>query len=268
MGFATWVAMSDARWDARPHAGLLSAARRVVRAVGRVHPVHVEGVENIPEGGAILVGNHGLLGWETPFFVERISAELGRMPIGLADKWFFRVPGIRDLLVRIGGAYCSVKNGYEALRRGELVVCYPGGAREVMKSEKDKYRCLWDRSVGFVRLALMAGVPIVPFAAAGVDDTFDVLGRLHGTGKLLMNDSKYDLPLVWGWGPLPRPVPFWFRIGHAIHLPSGVRSTNVAAVLELHRWLWTHTQEMVDDLVARWRAVNGRSMPALRWRTA
>lgn len=240
------------RWEARPAPALLRAVRPFVRALSRLHPVRLEGVHHVPEAGpALLVGNHGMLGYESPFFFERVLSACGRMPIGLADRWFFRVPGLRDLLVRLGGTYGSAANGLRALRRGELVVCYPGGAREVFKTEADKYRCLWERSVGFVRLAIMTGVPIVPFAAAGVDDTYRVLTHLRGSGRLLMGDRTYDLPVVWGMGPLPRPVPFWFRFGEPI-IPPRTKSTDRDAVLDTHAIVWRRTQAMVDALVSAW----------------
>lgn len=243
----------DHRWDARPDPALVRAVRPLVRALSLLHPSRVEGLSHVPwRGGALLVGNHGMLGYESPVFFERVLAACGRLPIGLADRWFFRVPGLRDLLVRLGGAYGSAANGLRALRRGELVVCYPGGAREVFKREADKYRCLWERSVGFVRLAIATGVPIVPFAAAGVDDTFRVLAHLRGSGALLMGQDKYDLPIVWGLGPLPRPVPFWFRFGAPILPPAGVKSTDRAAVLDTHASVWRSTQRMLDDLVGAW----------------
>lgn len=230
-------------WDARPHPLLVRAVRPLVRALELAHPIRVDGVENLPRGPALLVGNHGLLGYESPFFFERIFAASGRLPIGLADRWFFRVPGLRDLLVRLGGMYGTAANGLAALKRGELVVCYPGGAREVFKEERDKYRCLWRKSSGFVKLALAAGVPIIPFAAAGVDDTFRVLGRLEGSGRFLMGHPKYDLPLVLG----PKPVPIWFRFGEPI-MPS-----NDATIHDEHARIWDTTQAMLDDLVASWR---------------
>jgi 1-acyl-sn-glycerol-3-phosphate acyltransferase len=249
--------MDDGRWDARPHGGLLRVVAPLVRAMSKLHPVRMVGVEQIPKGAAILVGNHGLLGYESPFFFERVFALLDRLPVGLADRWFFRVPGIRDLVVRLGAAYGTAANGLRALRRGDLVVCYPGGAREVFKSEAEKYRCLWERSVGYVRLAIATGAPIVPFAAAGVDDTFDVVTRLRGSGELLMGSRRYDLPLVWGMGPLPRPVPFWFDIGEPILPPTGVRTTDIATVLDVHHRVWAHTQAMVDRLQSEWTSEHG-----------
>jgi 1-acyl-sn-glycerol-3-phosphate acyltransferase len=215
--------------------------------------VTLDGVKHLPTGPALLVGNHGLLGYESPLFFERLLAACGRLPIGLADRWFFEVPGVRDLLVRLGGTYGCLANGLRALRRGDLVVCYPGGAREVLKHERDKYRLLWQKSVGFVRLALAAKVPIIPFAAAGVDDTFRVVSHLRGSGEWLMGHGKYDLPVVWGErGPLPNPVPFWFRFGEPIVAPEGATADDDVVVRDIHHQVWSRTQTMLDGLVAEW----------------
>lgn len=155
--------------------------------------------------------------------------------------------------MRLGGTYGSAANGLRALRRGELVVCYPGGAREVLKHESDKYRLLWQKSVGFVRLALAAKVPIIPFAAAGVDDTFRVVRHLSGSGQWLMGHGKYDLPLVWGsLGPLPNPVPFWFRFGAPIVAPPEAKATDDDVVRDIHERVWKGTQSMLDGLVTEW----------------
>jgi 1-acyl-sn-glycerol-3-phosphate acyltransferase len=247
--------MFHAQWDAQPHSGLVRAVKPLIRVLTQFHPVKIEGAFNLPShGAALLVGNHGLLGYESPLFFERLLAACGRLPIGLADRWFFKVPVLRDLLVRLGGTYGSADHGLRALRKGELVVCYPGGVREVLKREKDKYRCLWHRSIGFVKLAIDAQVPIVPFAAAGVDDTYRVLTRLKGTGEYLMGHERYDLPLFWGSvGPFPRRVPLWFRLGEPITAPAGARSDDHKLVCRLHQELWTRTQSMVDDLVDEWR---------------
>ena len=243
------------RWIARPNPGLVRAIRPLVRALSHVHSVTVDGTRHLPKGAALLVGNHGMLGYESPMFFERVLAACGRLPIGLADRWFFKVPLLRDLLVRLGGTYGSAANGLGALRRGDLVVCYPGGAREVFKHERDKYRLLWEKSVGFVRLAISANVPIIPFAAAGVDDAFKVIGHVRGSGELLMGHGKYDLPVVWGRrGPLPDSVPFWFRFGEPITPPDGARTTDENVVRDLHQKVWSRTQSLVDGLVTEWRA--------------
>lgn len=89
-------------------------------------------------------------------------------------------------------------------------------------------------------------MPIVPFAAAGVDDTYQIVSRLRGTGRLLMGHDKYDLPLLVGVGPLPTPVPFWFRIGKPISPREALD------VDHLHQIAWTAAQELLDDTVRDW----------------
>lgn len=228
-------------------------ARKLVRALEAIHPVRFDGVENLPSGPALLVGNHGLLGYETLIFFARIFDETGRLPRGCADRWFFRVPGLRDVLVRLGGMYGAKENAHRALDDGHLVVCYPGGAREVFKYDPaHRYRLRWENSRGFARVALRAGVPIVPFAAAGVDDTYQIVSRLRGTGRLLMGHDKYDLPLLVGMGPLPSPVPFWFRIGKPITTLHAVDKDEEQAVAQLHSTTWTAAQNLLDELVDDW----------------
>ena len=54
------------------------------------------------------------------------------------------------------------------------------------------------RALGLIERLRQAGVPVVPFAAAGVDDTFDVNGAVEGSGRFLMGHDKYDLPRLAG----------------------------------------------------------------------
>lgn len=239
--------MSTSSWCARVDARVVAALRPLARIVSKLHPVRMDGLEHLPTGPALLVGNHGLLGYETLAFFHGVLERTGRLPLGLADRWFFRVPGLRSVLVRAGGMLGTMDNARAALHGGAWVVAYPGGAREVLKRhDRAKYRLQWERSRGFARLATELGIPIVPFAAAGVDDTFDIVTTLPGTGRLLMQHAKYDLPVLWGRGPLPRPVPFWFRFGAPIE-----RGLDADA---LHAHAWTTTQRLLDDLRREWDA--------------
>jgi len=244
-------------WTERIDLRVVAALRQLARVVAVVHPVRLDGVEHLPAGPALLVGNHGLLGYETLLFFDSVLARTGRMPLGLADRWFFRVPGLRDLLVRAGGMLGTAENARRALGRGDWVVAYPGGAREVLKcANSAKYRLQWAASHGFARLATELKIPIVPFASAGVDDTYDILASIRGSGRLLMQHAKYDLPVLWGLGPFPRPVPFWFRFGPPI-MPCARDSTPSADhtsddTSELHSRAWTSAQRLLDELKLEW----------------
>ena len=248
-------ATATARFHHRVDPRFVNAVRPFVRALRLLHPLRADGLTNVPKGPALLVGNHGLVGYETLLFFDLLEQHLGRLPIGLADRWFFKIPLVRSLLVRIGGTYGCPENALDALANGDLVVCYPGGVREVLKkTNEERYRLRWETSLGFARVAIRAQVPLVPFAAAGVDDTYRVLTTIDGSGEFLMGHAKYDLPLLWGAGPFPRPVRFWFRFGEPI--PPGAPSEaheDEDAVRALHAKAWSRTQTMLDELVSAWR---------------
>lgn len=55
------------------------------------------------------------------------------------------------------------------------VLLFPGGAREVNKKVGQEYQLFWKESADFVRLAARCDAIIVPFAAVGADDAYDVV---------------------------------------------------------------------------------------------
>lgn len=67
-----------------------------------------------------------------------------------------------------------------------------GGAREVNKRCGEEYQLFWRDSPDFVRLAAKCDAIIIPFAAVGADDAYDVM---------LEADEVLDVPVL---GPLMR----------------------------------------------------------------
>jgi 1-acyl-sn-glycerol-3-phosphate acyltransferase len=61
------------------------------------------------------------------------------------------------------------------MRDRQTILVFPGGSREVNKRRGQQYQLLWRERIGFARLAIKHGYPIVPFAAVGADDMFDVI---------------------------------------------------------------------------------------------
>ena len=153
-------------------------ARALAGLHAQYHQATLEGVEHLPEGGALLVGNHGLFGLDTPPFFYLLHQKTGRVPVGLADRKLFGGTPIRQILARLGGVPGTKENARALLEQGQLVVCYPGGSRETFKSPEQAYRLQWEQTVGFARLAAACNAPVVPFAAAGVDDTYLNFGHL------------------------------------------------------------------------------------------
>jgi 1-acyl-sn-glycerol-3-phosphate acyltransferase len=220
--------LSDAQLRYRPS----DADRRLIAAAlapwRALTDPRFYGLDRIGADGAVLlVGNHTVFGMlDMPLMLGEIHRATGRFVRGMADHAHFAVPVWRDVLMRQGGVRGTRENCRALLAAGEAVLVYPGGGREVAKRKGEKYQLLWKERVGFARLAVEAGCPIVPFGAVGAEESYDILldadspvlapirdlvGRLGGRAELIP-------PLVRGLGPtpLPRPERFYFAFGEPI----------------------------------------------------
>jgi 1-acyl-sn-glycerol-3-phosphate acyltransferase len=192
-------------------------AERGAELSARYHRARLLGAQHLPAAGPILlVGNHGLWGYETPAFFHLLHRATGRYPLGLAERGFFKIPVVKTLLPWLGGVEGTRQKALEALGEGHLVVCYPGGAWETFKKPRHHYTLRWEETLGFARLAAQARVPLVPFAGFGVDDTF-VCPEDERWSVALAPGEKYRVPLGM---PLPLPVKLTFALGRPLPPPA------------------------------------------------
>lgn len=215
---------------------VLGLAESAAHLAALYHRAELWGHEHLPAGPALLVGNHGLYGYETPVFFLLLRRATGKYPVGLAERGFFKIPLVRTVLPWLGGVEGTRDNAVRALGRGSLVVCYPGGAREVFKHPSDRYRLQWEKSTGFVRVAAHAGVDVLPFAGFGVDDTFHVSAD-ERLWVRLGSEDKYTVKLGMGMGPLPKPARFRFLLGAPMRPPPvGSGEREVVAFRDQVAW--------------------------------
>lgn len=185
----------------------------------------VYGIENVPTERALLVGNHNTLGLvDAPLLAAELW-ERGRLVRSLGDHAHFKVPGWRDMLTRMGVVEGTREIASELMRRGELVMVFPGGAREVNKRKNEQYKLVWKNRLGFARLAIQHGYPIVPFASVGAEHGIDIV---LDTDSPLLAPSQFlaakllgtpdGPPLVRGVGltPVPRPERQYYWFGEPI----------------------------------------------------
>ena len=175
--------------------------------------VEWEGLEYIPEeGGALLVSNHaGMMPIDGGVIQLGIEEELGRQVYSLAHHGFWRVPFAGRLLNRIGGVVGHPENAHRLLREeGALVAVFPEGENGPVKPRSERYRLQRFGRGGFVETAIRAGVPIVPIALMGTEDTTPVVGRLDVAG--------YRYPITLN-ALLLGPV-----LGAVAHFPAKIRA--------------------------------------------
>jgi 1-acyl-sn-glycerol-3-phosphate acyltransferase len=184
------------------------------------------GTEHIPrEGAVLLTGNHTLYGMlDIPMLGLEVYERTGRAVRGLGDHNHFALPVWRDMLRHIGAVRGTRENCARLFRAGEAVLVFPGGGREVMKHKHEEYRLIWKERIGFARLAIEHGVPIVPFASVGVEDMFEVVADAE---DLLRSPVGAVLRAL---GVTEQP---WFRHGEVV--PPLARGRGPASIPRLER---------------------------------
>lgn len=224
----------------------LKPAVRATWALFRYHRTQVEG--RIHQGPCIYVAHHGAgylsmdlvlaiyaIGWQQalerggPHQPLRITA--ARSQIERA------IPGAQRIKEIVGLIDPAEASCVAALEAGHQLLLIPGGRRECQPS-RDFYRLRWADRFGFVRLAVQAGVPIVPLAIAGGAEAFPGF-RL---GKLSF------------WLPFPLPARIRIAIGEPIPVERAPeRSRDLSYLRPLHTRAWQETQALLDRTIERRR---------------
>jgi 1-acyl-sn-glycerol-3-phosphate acyltransferase len=148
-----------------------------------LYRIRVEGLENVPKKGpAILAANH--LSFLDSFFIPLVVKRRKVTYLAKADyfktwktSWFFKSAG-QISCERGGGdkSQQSLEIALDVLKEGKLLGIYPEGTRS-----PDGH--LYRGRTGVARLALAAGVPVIPVG-------------LVGTEKVMPKDAK--IPRLWG----------------------------------------------------------------------
>ncbi len=195
-----------------PSPAEIAVLLRLIEPLRKLINPKVYGIDEVAERGALLVGNHTVLGvLDLPLLCAELW-ECGRIVRALGDHAQFKVPGWRDMLKRVGAVEGTRANCAELMERGELILVFPGGGREVAKRKGERYKLVWKNRMGFARLAIQYGYPIVPFASVGADDAVDIVVNADNpilAPERLFVEKVLGSPDSWpiwrGIGPTPIP---------------------------------------------------------------
>ncbi|MCX6525326.1 MAG: lysophospholipid acyltransferase family protein [Actinobacteria bacterium] len=149
--------------------------------------VEWEGLEKIPEGGALLVANHAAaIPSDAPVIMHGIETELNRPVYGLADNFFRTIPVVGTIWNRLGGLPAHPDNAYRLLReQDQLVLVFPEGTKGPSKTYSERYQLRRFGRGGFVEIAMRAGVPVVPIAVVGAEESMPTLFRVPSIARAL-----------------------------------------------------------------------------------
>ncbi|MER7457993.1 1-acyl-sn-glycerol-3-phosphate acyltransferase [Micromonospora sp. NPDC126480] len=214
-----------------PHA-IARAASRVRRILVPYHRARITGVEHIPTGPALYVGNHngGFYTGDTYLFAAAVHHARG-----LADTpWVLTHDLGLALLGRwlrpLGAIPADFATAAALLTQGNKVLVYPGSDADGARRWTDRHKVIFDDRVGYARLAVACGVPVIPVAAAGAHNTAVVLSDGAAVARLLrtrrwLRLTRWPLLLSLPWGLtflpsvpyLPLPARITIAIGPPIH---------------------------------------------------
>ncbi|MCC6558847.1 MAG: acyltransferase family protein [Polyangiaceae bacterium] len=231
------------------------AGARIGRIVADRFQATLHDGDRVPRAGpALLVGNHALFGLDSIVLMGLLVSETGRYPRFLAERNLFRVPGLGAALDAAGAIEGTPDAAVRLLEDGELVCVYPGGVDDSFKTSAEAYTLKWGARAGFARVALRARAPVVPVAATGIDDLFDVPEREGLLGRLLLGSSRYDLPLPSSL--IPRRVPLDYHVLPPIDPGEGsaADAADPGAVERVRRAAW----DAIEGVLAGHRAPRAR----------
>lgn len=223
-------------------ARLLPALRLTARHYFRLR---TEGFDALPAGPALYVANHngGIAGPDLLCTLTSLWGAHGpEAPVyALAHDFAMRqLEPFGYALQQFGAIRATPGNAVRALQAGARVLVYPGGDLDAYRHARRRDEIVFGERTGFVRVAMAAGVPIVPIVAHGAHRS----AYIFSEGKTLarhiglkrwarLERFPLALALPWGiaagpWTPyLPLPFPIRLRVLAPIAVTPGEEPATV-----------------------------------------
>lgn len=230
-------------------------ARYVLGAVSLLHRRYfrseVFGLEQMPAGRVIVVGNHS---GQLPFDAAMVAgallldAEPPRLPRGMVEKWSAMLPFVSMLFSRAGQVVGLPANARRLLEEEHCLLVFPEGTRGISKTFNQRYK-LRDFGLGFMRLALETRTPIVPVAVIGAEEQYISVADFKALAKLLRMPVFPIVPQVFLGLLAPLPTRYRIYFGEPMHF-DGDPDDDDAIIETKARQVSARVQEMVDRGVA------------------
>ncbi len=177
--------------------------------------VQTFGIENVPAGRVMLIGNHsGQIPVDAAMIIAAmlIDADPPRMVRSMVERWVPSLPLLSYLFLRWGQIVGTRENSKRLLEMDEAILAFPEGVRGINKPFSDRYQ-LQEFGLGFMRLAMMTNTPVVPVACIGAEEQTINLYNARGLGKLFGMPGLPITPLTPIVGPLAiLPLPTRYRL--------------------------------------------------------
>jgi 1-acyl-sn-glycerol-3-phosphate acyltransferase len=168
--------------------------------------VQMRGLDRVPGSGpALIVANHsGVLPLDAVMLQAGLYADhpAHRNLRLLGADLVYELPGLSGLARRSGHTRADPGCAERLLEAGELVGVFPEGFKGTGKPFSERYRLQRFGRGGFARIAIGAGVPIIPCAIVGAEEIYPMIGNSDRAARLL-GLPYFPLTPLFPWlGPL------------------------------------------------------------------
>lgn len=184
--------------------------------------VEAHRVENVPEGPVLLVANHsGQIPVDGMMLATSMLLDHPRPRVvrSMIERWVPTLPFVSYYLARCGQVLGTRENCRALLRNGECILVFPEGAKGISKTFDKRYQ-LQEFGLGFMRLALESGAPVVPVAVIGAEEQAPSLYDAKTLARL-MGAPAFPITPTFPWfmaaGALPYPTKYRIWYGDPIH---------------------------------------------------
>jgi 1-acyl-sn-glycerol-3-phosphate acyltransferase len=226
--------------------------------------VETTGLEKVPgEGRALLVCNHsGQLPWDGAMVGAAIYNEHPNQRIlrNLFADWFPTLPFVSAFLTRLGQVLANEENGIRLLEQEHLVSVFPEGIKGVGKLYRERYKLALFGRGEFVRVALLAGAPMIPVSIVGAEETYISLAKAPFIANLV-GLPFFPITLTWPWfgllGFIPFPTKWYIDFGAPIATDGygPEAANNLTLVSQLGDQMRNLIQGMVLDRLSKRQSV-------------
>jgi 1-acyl-sn-glycerol-3-phosphate acyltransferase len=233
-GLAGWVTQRAGEWDLDgPDEATMQRQKYFWNTlVDYWFRMEFDGWEHLPDPPALLVGIHS----GAPFVWDAWTVGVhwwrrfgqARPLQGTAHDALMAIPVIGRYFRAMGVLPAAPDSIATALAEGRDVALWPGGEVDSLRPWKERDRANLAGRKGFVKMAIKAGVPIVPIATVGGADAMPVLIRGDGLSRALRLDKLlrlkvFPLAVSLPWGIAPAALP-------QFPLPAKIRTRLMPAI--------------------------------------
>ncbi|TSD97250.1 acyltransferase family protein [Skermania sp. ID1734] len=269
-GIRGWVADRAADWELKePDEELMHRQKFFWNPlIDHWFRMEMDGWENVPDAPVLLIGIHS----GAPFVWDAWTVGVqwwrhfgpDRPLHGTAHDLLMAIPLIGRYFRSMGVLPAAPDAIATALAHGRDVALWPGGEVDSLRPWHERDKANLAGRTGFVRMAIRAGVPIVPIATVGGGDAMPVLIRGDRLSRTLRLDKILRLKvfplavsLPWGIAPaalpqFPLPAKIRTRLMPAIEVdPHPERADDEDYVRSVYREVEASIQSGMDALARK-----------------